>query len=347
MNSLDQHRRTHHFGSSFVPRGHGRILALVAALLGGACGPVAFAQTTPVVEQPVVITVEGDNSVLYRGDTFDISKIAKNPTPTTSTNQAFIASINVGDVRTVNGQPAKGLWSYHTTLAMPFRASPQPGQPIADMDSGGFIQCVWHILSPDGRYVGTLIDSGASPSPDHIVIGGSGAFQGMTGVHGMMQWLTAPRGASTSEDPANRRINGGGGKFRIVFYLYPRSRPNVVLTANGPAVTHGDGKLVSTANPAQAGEILTLYASGLGPTTPAVDFGQPFPQTATLSKVNSPVEVRVNGQSAEVLYAGGYPGAVDAYQVNFRVPSGITSGTAALYLTSAWIPGSEVRIAIR
>jgi uncharacterized protein (TIGR03437 family) len=59
------------------------------------------------------------------------------------------------------------------------------------------------------------------------------------------------------------------------------------------------------------------------------------------------VEVMVNGQSAEVSYAGGYPGAVDAYQVNFRVPSGITSGTAALYLTSAWIPGSEVRIAIR
>src|SRR5690242_4293063 len=34
-----------------------------------------------------------------------------------------------------------------------------------------------------------------------------------------------------------------------------------------------------------------------------------------------PVEVTVNGKSAEVLAAVGYPGAIGGYQVNFRVPS--------------------------
>jgi uncharacterized protein (TIGR03437 family) len=56
---------------------------------------------------------------------------------------------------------------------------------------------------------------------------------------------------------------------------------------------------------------------------PGVDHGQPFP-SSPLANVNSPVEVSVNGKAAEVVGAVGYPGAVDGYQVNFRVPSDTT-----------------------
>jgi uncharacterized protein (TIGR03437 family) len=160
-----------------------------------------------------------------------------------------------------------------------------------------------------------------------------------------MQMVANPRGASTSEDPANRRLNGGG-KVRTVFYLYPRSRPTVVATPNGPAVVHGDGKLVSSSNPAQASEVLALYATGLGPTTPSVVFGQAFPQGAA-SVANAPVEVLVNGKPSSVLYAGGYPGAIDGYQVNFRLPAGLSPGNASLQLTAAWIPGPDITIATK
>lgn len=299
------------------------------------------AQTSPAADAPVVITIEGENSVLYRGDTFDASKIAKTTSATTSVNTAFLTSVNVADIRTVKGQPAKGIWSYQV-VAMPFRANPSPGQAISDMDSSGMFQCIWTIMTADGKYIGTLTDEGASPSPYHSVKGGTGAFQGMTGVHGAMQFLTPQRSASTSEDPANRRTLGGG-TYRITFYLYPKSRPAVVTTSTGPAVTHADGKLVSSANPAGAGEILTLYATGLGPTTPFVDLGQPFPQGSAYA-ANSPADVLVNGQSSEVLYAGGYAGAVDGYQVNFRLPAGIPAGTASLQLTTAWVPGAAVAI---
>ena len=313
----------------------------LAAMLFGA---VAFAQTTPVAEQPVVITLEGDNYVIYRGNTFDSAKIAKDPNATTSVQTAFLTFVNVGDVRAVNGKAAKGLYSSQGPAAMPYRASPQPGQPIADLDAGGMMQCVWQILSPDGKYVGTIIDTGLV-SNDHIVVGGSGAFQGVTGLHLTTESITPQRQASTSEDPANRRINGGG-KFRDVFYLYPKSRPAVITTPSDPAVLHLDGKLVSASNPAQAGETLTLYATGLGPTTPPVSFGQPFPQGA-VSVVNALVEVLVNGKSSDVLYAGGYPGAIDSYQVNFRLPAALPSGTGGLQLTAAWIPGQQVAITIK
>jgi hypothetical protein len=146
------------------------------------------------------------------------AKIAKDPNPTTSVQTAFLAFVNVGDVRTVNGKAAKGLYSSQGPAAMPYRASPQAGQPIADMDAGGMLQCVWQILSSDGKYIGTLIDSGITGA-DHIVVGGSGAFQGMTGLHLVTEAITPQRQASSSEDPANRRIQGGG-RFRDVFYLY-------------------------------------------------------------------------------------------------------------------------------
>jgi uncharacterized protein (TIGR03437 family) len=63
--------------------------------------------------------------------------------------------------------------------------------------------------------------------------------------------------------------------------------------------------------------------------------------------VNSPVDVTVNGKSAELLGAVGYPGAVDGYQVNFRVPPEIAPGTATIQISAAWIPGAPVIIQVK
>jgi uncharacterized protein (TIGR03437 family) len=59
------------------------------------------------------------------------------------------------------------------------------------------------------------------------------------------------------------------------------------------------------------------------------------------------VEVRVDGMPAEVIGAVGYPGSLDGYQVNFRIPGDATPGLATIQLIAAWIPGAEVRIAVQ
>src|ERR1035441_10695733 len=61
---------------------------------------------------------------------------------------------------------------------------------------GVMLQCVWQILSPDGKYIGTLIDTGITGA-DHIVVGGAGAFQGMTGLHLVTEAITPQRQASS------------------------------------------------------------------------------------------------------------------------------------------------------
>jgi len=112
-------------------------------------------------------------------------------------------------------------------------------------------------------------------------------------------------------------------------------------------VTHSnDFTLVAASKPAVAGEILSLFATGLGPTRPGVNPGQPFP-SSPLAAVNSPVQVTVNGKPAQVTAAVGFPGAVDGYQVNFQVPPDTPKGMASIQLSAAWIAGPEVRIAIQ
>jgi uncharacterized protein (TIGR03437 family) len=48
-----------------------------------------------------------------------------------------------------------------------------------------------------------------------------------------------------------------------------------------------------------------------------------------------------------VLAAIGYPGAIDGYQVNFRVPPDTPKGAVSLQVTVAWIPGAPVSIAVQ
>ena len=298
-------------------------------------------------EAPVVITIETENAVLYRGNTFDINRIAKDQTPTASVNTAFLTSVNVADIVALNGKPARGIWSYQV-LAMPFRANPVSGQAIADMDGSGIFQCIWHVLTADGTYLGTIQDSGAQPGREHVIIGGIGAFFGATGVHETMESVTPQRGASTSEDPMNRRIHGGG-KVRVEFRIFPRSRPQVELTSAGPSVYHGtDSTPVTTARPARPGELLIARAMGLGPTRPNLDSVRVKPfSTNPLEVVNAPVEVSIDGKQAEVINAIGWPEETTVYRVDFHVPGDARTGSAAVRLTSAGIQGPEVTIPIR
>jgi uncharacterized protein (TIGR03437 family) len=115
----------------------------------------------------------------------------------------------------------------------------------------------------------------------------------------------------------------------------------------GPAITHSsDFSLVSASKPATAGEILSVFVRGPGPVKAGVDPGQPFP-SSPLAIVNSPVAVTVNGNAAEVLAAVGYPGAVDGYQVNFRVPPDTAKGPASIQVRAAWISGAAVSIPVQ
>jgi len=327
----------------------------VAILLGALTFP-GWAQTAPTA----TIQVDIENWVEYVWDTSDFSKFATNPNPTPSSPpKNFAFQVGVADIVAVNGESVKGTM-IRSLRNFNLSSPATPGNGVGDIARGATVIDTYEILRTDGIAIGTIVVSGLAPGPpapgaplaanqgNFAIVGGTGAFLGMKGQVGqVVNSQTVPlRSASITEDPANRRLNGGG-KVRWVMHLIPMEQPQIVVTANGPAVVHSnDFSLVSAMKPAKAGEILSLFATGLGPTKPGVDPGVPFP-SGTLAAVNSPVAVLVNSKPAEVLGAVGYPGASNAYQVNFRIPADTSGGTASIQVVAAWIGGPVVQVAIQ
>lgn len=99
----------------------------------------------------------------------------------------------------------------------------------------------------------------------------------------------------------------------------------VVVTSDGTSVwgVHDDGSLITPAAPAQAGESIFLFASGLGQTTPPQLPGL-VPGYASLIKNFTSFAVWINGVQLDpnlVGYAGILPGAAGVYEVVVTLPT--------------------------
>jgi uncharacterized protein (TIGR03437 family) len=100
-------------------------------------------------------------------------------------------------------------------------------------------------------------------------------------------------------------------------------------TGAGPAAAiNQDGVTLNTAaTPTKIGDIISIYATGEGQTTPAGVDGTPA--SVPYPYPNLPVTATVGGLDAPVKYAGGAPGEVAGLmQVNVQIPAGIGTGNA-------------------
>jgi len=87
---------------------------------------------------------------------------------------------------------------------------------------------------------------------------------------------------------------------------------------------HANGSYVTRATPAQPGEILRMFVTGLGQTSPATGTGWAGePGQAVLV----PLLLGVNNRGARIVSAAYMVGAVGVYVVTFQVPSDVPTGT--------------------
>jgi uncharacterized protein (TIGR03437 family) len=125
--------------------------------------------------------------------------------------------------------------------------------------------------------------------------------------------VTAPQGTATAT-ATMQTVSPG-------LFMYNTANRNYI------AAQHVDYSLVGPSAPAKPGEVIILYATGFGPTTPPTPSGQLV--TTAYPVVNlSAITLTVGGKPAQVLWAGVTEAGL--WQMNVQVPQDLTSGDAVV-----------------
>ena len=300
-----------------------------------------------------IFEIRVEKITFYAEDTFDYARLATEASPVSPTAaRNFDRFLGVGDITAINGEPAKGVW-VGRVQTFNISPTPQPGQAIGDIAMGQLLEWHFQILTPDGTQVGGIYAKGiptfgpsAPGTPPAArsslaIIGGNGAY---LGARGQVGFAAAPElnppvsggNASMREDPSRRREQPRQNTRSFIVHMLPDEQPMI------QSVLHSDFSPVTTANPARKGEVLIAMATGLGPTRSALAPGMPYPLPPEQPmEVSSPVEVNIAGHVQSALNKVGWPGMVNTYRVDFRVPDSTPSGQAAVELTVAWISGRQ------
>src|SRR5262249_45343946 len=115
--------------------------SILALLIAGYCNLAAGQAMTPSI---LVIKVE--NQVGYSDDLTDPSKFGTNPdvTPPSGLPRNFGETTFLGDIVSVNDQPAKGVFVGRNRLIL-LRRSPSPGEAIADLNRASIRDVIFEI----------------------------------------------------------------------------------------------------------------------------------------------------------------------------------------------------------
>lgn len=125
-----------------------------------------------------------------------------------------------------------------------------------------------------------------------------------------------------------------------------------VFTANsrgsGPAAAlNQNGSQNSAGNAELPGNIVVLYATGFGQTTPVSSTGAVIND---LRRPTAPVTVRIGGRDAEVVYVGSAPTFIaGAIQLNIRIPSlsGVTGPVPVSITVGGVTSQGDITVAVR
>ena len=113
-----------------------------------------------------------------------------------------------------------------------------------------------------------------------------------------------------------------------------------------------DGNVPDSAHAAQVGDVLTIWAIGLGATNPAVGTNAPAPGSEPLARLITMPSVEFGSGffgsvSVTPAYAGLSPGSVGLYQVNAAIPQGLPSGLVNVTLVFPDGVSNTVQVAVQ
>ena len=108
--------------------------------------------------------------------------------------------------------------------------------------------------------------------------------------------------------------------------------PVAAVTAEGGFVGTPGSIPGANLRPAKAGDVLVIYALGLGATDPPQSLGVP---AAGIGSVTGTANITIGGvpvAASDIFYVGVSPSYIGLYQVNMRVPANIPSGNQPIVI---------------
>jgi uncharacterized protein (TIGR03437 family) len=149
------------------------------------------------------------------------------------------------------------------------------------------------------------------------------------------------------------RATGSGTEIDAVpeVVTVSAAHPGIFIAAEGGAPNQGAilnpaNQVVDATNPSSVGQVIVIFATGLGQATPALATGA----AAGAGAVNNTVSATIGGvpvPAVNIQYAGPAPGFVGLYQVNIQIPTGVAAGnTVPVVLTQNGINSNAATIAV-
>jgi uncharacterized protein (TIGR03437 family) len=169
-----------------------------------------------------------------------------------------------------------------------------------------------------------------------------------------------PYGLSLTSNSSVQVVRDGQTSNTVSIKIVPRA-PRLLQIGIGTfgAVVNQDGSLplpdasiVPGSHPAHPGDTLTIYAIGLGPSSPGVLAGAPAPSSEPLSRLTQTPDVNFfNTGAISVIatpfFAGLTPTFAGLYQVNVTIPANAPRGIVNLTLGFTDALSNAVQIAIQ
>jgi len=129
-------------------------------------------------------------------------------------------------------------------------------------------------------------------------------------------------------------VDGHGGPI-VPVTLKAASPALFQMDASTAIAVHADSSLLTAASPAVAGEVVVLYATGLGYTSPLTQYSQIAYRAAPLDDPGFRVLLDgIEVAPSRILYAGVAPGFAGLFQVNVKLPDSLAANPEVRLLAS-------------
>ncbi len=203
-------------------------------------------------------------------------------------------------------------------------ASSQPGSIAPGMIVsiyGQGLSYITHPLAPDDLHNATLptLFPGAGV---HVLVGGLSAF--LYYVSPTQLNIQIPNSLLPGPVDLTVALNSLYGPT-VHLNLVPASPALFQVDSQFCVATKLDASVLTAENPAHPGDIIVIYATGLGIADKNLPDGRLPDRAAVLQRIDS-FRVRLNGallDASRVYYAGLTPGFAGLYQVNLKLPDAI------------------------